>query len=483
MFPKIKTLLFSNKNTGQILAKNTFWIGFGEITSRLLKLIIIFYAIRILGVSDWGAFSFTISLCGLFMIFSDIGLSSILTRELAKDESQKNKYISTSFLIKITLNILIFLIIILFAPFFSKDIISTQIIPIVALLMIFDGMRDFIFAINRSMEKMETEAFVKIVTNLILIAFTYFFLVQSKTVYSLAIGYMLGSLSGLVFTLIIFRKYLKNLYTNFSKDLVKPLMTIAWPFALFAILNSIMSGTDTVMLGWIKDTKEVGFYATSQRITAFLYIIPGLITSSLLPTLSRQINNKEKIKSVVHSSIKIIYLFSIPVVLGGIIIGDDLIIKLFGQNYIPTINIFRLSLLGILFAFPSLIFNSMIFIFNKHKSVIKISLFGTILNILINIMLIPKYGAIGAIIATILSQIVVMVLIKKELSKIIELKIFNGLSKIIISSIIMSILLYFLKYLNLNVFICIILSAILYFILLFILKEKTLSQIKNIVNK
>ena len=106
MFPKIKTLLFSNKSTSQILAKNTFWLGFGEISARLLKLLIIFYAIRILGVSDWGAFSYTISLCGLFMIFSDIGLSSILTRELAKDESQKNKYIATSFLIKIILNLL-----------------------------------------------------------------------------------------------------------------------------------------------------------------------------------------------------------------------------------------------------------------------------------------------------------------------------------------------------------------------------------------
>ena len=93
MFAKIKLFLLSNQNINQTLAKNTFWLGFGEITSRLLKTIIIFYAIRILGASGWGTFSYAISLCGLFMIFSDFGISSILTRELAKPETNKENYI------------------------------------------------------------------------------------------------------------------------------------------------------------------------------------------------------------------------------------------------------------------------------------------------------------------------------------------------------------------------------------------------------
>ncbi|MFA6524263.1 MAG: flippase [Candidatus Paceibacterota bacterium] len=480
MFTKIKIFLLSNKNINQVLVKNTFWLAFGEITGRLLKLIIIFYAIRILGVSDWGTFSYVISLCGLFMIFSDIGLASILTRELAKNETEKNKYIATSFSIKIILNILIFTLIILFAPLFAKDNLSLTLIPLVGLLMVFEGIRDFTFAINRSMEKMEVEAFVKIITNLLIILFAYIFLVNSKTVFSLALGYMLGSLSGMIFTLIIFRKYLKNMIKNFSKDLIKPLIIIAWPFSFFAILGSVMSNTDVVMLGWIKGTREVGFYATSQRIIAFLYIIPGLLTSSLLPTLSKEIRDKEKIKNVVHSLIKIVYLFSIPVIFGGLVIGDNLIIKLFGSEYIPTISIFQVSLLSILFVSPALIFNSIIFIFNKHSSIIKISFIGTIMNILINILLIPKYGGIGASIATLISQFVIMILIKKELGKIIELKIFSGLFKIILASILMSIFLYILKYLNLNLYLLIILAIFLYFIILIKIKEESLFKIKNI---
>lgn len=481
MFSKVKKFLFKNTSTGQILAKNTFWLGFGEITSRVLKVFIIFYAIRVITVSEWGAFSYAISLCGLFMIFSDMGLSSILTRELSKDDTLKNKYISTSFVVKIILNLIIFLIVIFFAPLLSKNILSIEIIPIIALLMVFDSIRDFIFSINRAMEKMEMEAIVKIITNILLIIFTYIFLLQSRSIYSLAMGYMIGSLSGLVLTLIIFRKYLKDVVKNFSKDLVRPLLTIAWPFAFFAILGSIMSGTDTVMLGWIKDTTEIGFYATSQRVVAFMYIVPGLIVSSLLPTLTKQVEDKVKMKNILSYSLKVIYLFSIPVVLGGLILGDSLIVKLFTSEYIPTINIFKIAIVSILFTFPALVFNSVIFIFNRHKNIIRISLIGTTLNVIINIFLIPIYGGIGAAIATTVSQFIIMLLMKKELDKVIKLKMFSGLSKIILSSVLMSIFLFILKYMNINIWMSIILGVVMYFLVVFLLEEEVLLQFKKIL--
>lgn len=480
---KVKAFLFKNNNTNQTILKNSFWLGFGELSSRLIKVFIIFYAIRILGVSDWGAFSYAISLCALYMVFSDLGLTSILTRELSKDDNMKEKHISTSFLIKIFINLIIFLLILLTGSFFSKNVITKDILIIVSLLMIFEGMRDFIFAINRSMEKMEVEAMVKILTNILLVIFTYIFLINSKTVHSLALGYMLGSLSGLIFTLIIFRKHLKNLFKNFSLELVKPLVTIAWPFAFFAILGSIMSSTDVVMLGWMKDVDQVGYYSTSQRIVAFLYIIPGLITSSLLPTLSKQIHDKEKISSVVHSSIKLIYLFSIPLVFGSLVAGDQLITTLFGMDYSQSANIFRIAILNIIFAFPALIFNSIIFIFNRHKSIIKISLIGTVLNVCINFILIPKFGGLGAAITTLISQIVTTILMKKELEKIIKIKIFNNLSKIILASLIMSIFLFVFKYTGLNIYLSIIFSTVIYFIILLKIKEDSILKVTNIMKE
>ena len=77
---RIKEFLFENQNTRQTIAKNTFWLSFGEITGRLLRLGIVIYAARILGAAGWGVFSYLTSLAAVFTIFTDVGLGAVLIR-------------------------------------------------------------------------------------------------------------------------------------------------------------------------------------------------------------------------------------------------------------------------------------------------------------------------------------------------------------------------------------------------------------------
>jgi O-antigen/teichoic acid export membrane protein len=480
---KIKNFLFTNTNTKQTIIKNTFWLGLGELTSRLLKVAVIFYAIKTLGSSGWGVFSYAISLLSLFMILSDIGISSILIREISKNNpEQQSKYIATSFILKIILTILGFIAILFFAPLFATENLSNTIILLVSIILIFDNLREFVFTLNRGMEKMESEVSIKIITSLLLIFFTYIFLIKYQNVYALALGYALGSFMGFVYAFIVFKNYFKNILKNFSKEIVKPIIINAWPFAFFALLGTIMMNTDSVMLGLMKNESEVGFYATSQRIILFLYMIPTLISNSLLPSLSKQLENLEEIKNIANSSLKFINMLIIPTILGFFILGTDIVIKLFGLEFEPTGNILKISALSILFIFPALIMNSIIFIFNKHKNIVLMTIFGTILNILINAFLIPKYGAVGASVATLFSQFTIFFFMKKELNKIIQINIFSKLHKILLASILVGILMLSLKNLSIDVVLNILISGILYLLLLFIMKEDIFNKLRRNIN-
>src|SRR3989304_2441108 len=103
MVKKIKEFLFQNKNIRQTIAKNAFWLSFGEIIGRILRAGVVIYSARILGAEQWGVFSYAITLAAMFTIFSDIGLSSVLTREAAKDPLNRDRYFSTIFVFKIIL--------------------------------------------------------------------------------------------------------------------------------------------------------------------------------------------------------------------------------------------------------------------------------------------------------------------------------------------------------------------------------------------
>jgi O-antigen/teichoic acid export membrane protein len=476
---KIKAFLFTNTNTKQTIIKNTFWLGFGEITSRLLKVAIIFYAIKILGSEQWGAFSYAISLGALFMIFSDVGISSLLTREISKQKEDQDKYIATSTIIKITISILSFLLMIFIAPLFATENLSREIIFLVATILVFDGFREYLFALNRGKEKMENEVSIKIITSLLLIFFTYFFLLQKSDVRSLALGYAIGSFLGFAYAFILFRKYFKNIWQNFSSKIVRPILADAWPFAFFAILGAIMMNTDSVMIGLIKNESEVGFYATSQRIVFFLYILPNLISISLLPSLSKKLEEQEELKNIVSSSIKFINMLLIPAILIVFLSGTQIVEFLFGSEYAPTGSILKISTFSLIFIFPAMIMNSVIFMFNKHKHIIRITIIGAILNILINLLLIPKYGGIGASLATLFSQGIIFFLMKNELNKIIEINLWSKMSKIILASIFAFFVLLTFKLLNINIILSIILSSISYFVLLLILKEDIFYKFKR----
>ncbi|MCR4275176.1 MAG: flippase [Candidatus Wolfebacteria bacterium] len=481
MFQKIKSFLFENKNARQTIAKNTFWLFFGEISSRLLRMIIIIYAARVLGAGGWGVFSYAITLAAFFTTFSDIGISAMLIRESSKNPSMRSQYLSTSLFIKLFLIIISACLIIFISPSLTKIEQVKPLLPIIALILFFDGMREFGFSLNRSLEKMESEALIKTVTNFLIVGLGLIFLMYSKTVKSLAFSYTIGSGIGFLLTIWILRSHFKNLFSNFAKKLIWPIFSTAWPFALMGVLGGIMINTDTIMLGWWRTAEEIGFYSVVQRIIQALYLVPVLFSSSVFPSFSRLANkDNEKFRTILEKSIALVLLIGIPLIFGGVFLANEIITALFGNEYLPAATTFQILLLTILLEFPVIFIGNAIFAYNEQKKFIGFLTIGAISNVVFNWLLIPRYGIAGSAVATVIAQVFSMGFIWIKMKKINDFKIFSNLVKIVIATIIMSLFVWILKNSGINIFINIALSSLIYFGLLYILKEPLLNELKLI---
>src|SRR3989344_3310457 len=140
---ELRTFLLTNRGTKQTLTKNTFWLSFGEIAGRILRLFIVVYAARVLGAAGWGAFSYLTSLAAVLTVFSDVGLSSVVIREASKRPKLKDKYFSSAFLFKFILTVLSFLVIVFLAPHITNIQVSRTLVYLVGFLFIFDSLRRF----------------------------------------------------------------------------------------------------------------------------------------------------------------------------------------------------------------------------------------------------------------------------------------------------------------------------------------------------
>ncbi len=416
---KIKDWLLTNKTSGQIVAKNTFWLFFGQMTSRLLRAAIVIYAARILGATSWGAFSYALGIAAFLTIFSDIGINALITKETARNPELKNQYLSTAFFTKLGLLTLLIVGVISSFPYLTKIEEAAAIMPILIFVFAFDTLRDLGSAITRALEKMQIEAGVQIFTNLAIVVLGFLFLSIQPTSASLALAYAAGSGLGLVAISVILKDSFKNIFSHFNKSLVKPILATAWPFGLMGLMGAIMLNTDIIMLGWLRSPTEVGYYSAAQKPIQLLYVLPTLLATSIFPIMARLAKTDlGKTKQILGKYIRLVILASLPIALVGILFPSFIINVLFGAEYAPAILTFQILMVTILIVYPSTLIGNAIFAYDHQKSFIAFVAAAVFGNIFFNLLLIPPLGIEGAAISTVFTQLLTNALIWHKMKKI-----------------------------------------------------------------
>jgi len=484
MIYKLKELLFQNKTTRQTIAKNVFWLAIGQFGSRCIRAAITIYAARVLGASEYGVFSYALAAASFYMVFSDVGMGSILSREVAKRQKEEKKYFATILGIKILLLIFTALLLIVVAPRFAKIEKAASMMPLIALLVIFDSLRDFAFAFFKGKEKMEREAIITLVLNIAITIFGFIVLYFSPTSLALLWVYILSSFIGFLMAAYFLRREFRDAIGHFSKQLIKPIIQAAWPIAVGGLVGMFMFNIDVLMLGWWRTSAEIGFYSASQKIVGMLYIIGGLLVAAASPALFRIIyeNDKERIRIAITKIMIIVLLIALPFVVGGTVLGDEIIKLVFGSNYMEAVPAFRIMIILLLAIYPFNVLNNIIFAYNKQAKMLGYSVVTTLANIVLNAILIPLYGIEGAAAATLFANSLNVFFLWRLVKKLNNFYVLPGLKKIFIGVSGMAIITVLLKYFEMPVIGNIIISGVFYFFLLYLLKEKNFQELLSLVN-
>lgn len=478
---KIKKFLFQNTGIKQTIIKNTFWLAFSTILIKIVRAFIIIYIARILGTENYGIFSYILSLIAIFSIFSDMGLTSILTREITKHSEEKEQYISTALIIKLCFLFTTILLAGTIGPLISKFHNITSLIIIMSLSLSFESLRNFFYAMPRAENKMQIEAVLGIITEIISTIIIVITFLNSPTIESIMLAYMISNGIGLLITFSFLHKKISGIYKFFRKELFVPIIKSSFPFAVMGVFGVLMTNIDSIIIGIYKDANVLGVYAAAQRPISLLYVLPGFLSTSTFPIINQLLKNKEDYKLLlfIKKYSTALIGISLPLVIGGIILASPLINVVYGYEYIGAVSTFQILLFAMLIVFPCTAFSDVIFAKNKQNIFIKSSIIGAIINVGLDFLLIPKYGIVGSAIATLCALFVVNIIFYTEIKKDYKFNILNGTKKIILSSLIMGILVFTMKSLFWPLILIIPIAIIIYFGILFILKEEILQDIKK----
>jgi len=216
--------------------------------------------------------------------------------------------------------------------------------------------------------------------------------------------------SGFIVMYIKQKSSLFNWSVNFG--LAKNLLKDSWPLMLSGIAISIYMKIDQVMIKNMLDTKAVGNYAVAVRISEVWYFIPMAITNSVFPAI---INAKKISEKLYYKRIQNLYSLMIWLSIGIAIpitfLANDIIRFLFGPQYQNAVGVLQIYVWAGVFVFLGVASGQYLIAENYTKISFLKSITGAVVNIILNIILIPKFKINGAAIATVISYFISVFLI------------------------------------------------------------------------
>lgn len=471
-------------NTIKRITKNMSVLFFSQILSYILGFLTLTYSARYLGVEGFGILSLALAFTGIFTIFLEVGMDSLLIREIACNYNLAKDYTSNAMFLRIILALITFGTIFLILQILNYNQGTVVIILIMSVYMIFNSFSQFFYAIFQAFEKMEYQAVGLILTNIILLMGIILVIQFKGNIIELSSIYVIMASIMLVYCYVIC--YLKLFQPkSLKKDKLKELIKEAWPFAVIGISANIYLYIDTLLLSIMQGQVVVGLYSASYRLIAVLLFIPLIFSNTLYPVMSKQFNSsKEALKISFEKTLKILMMIAIPIGIGTILIADKVILLIYGNEFLGSVIALQILIWTTVLVFIRQPYGMLLAASRKQLTATKIMMIAVVFNIILNLLLIPKYSYIGAGIALILTEIFILTFVimvtKAEFPIPNSIKL--DLIKIIIAGTIMGISINY--FINLNLFLLILIGFTIYCICLIFLKvidkEETL-MIKSII--
>ena len=392
---------------------NTIWLFLGQIFSLLISFFIGAWIARYFGPEKYGLVNYVLSFVGLFTFIVALGTDGVLNRELVNYPKKRDELLGTSFWLRLFGGLLAFLITVIGAYLFGEKNNFWRILIVLYSLSFFLQapyvISNYFFSIVQAKKSVQAQFYVTLISSALKICL----ILLGGSILWLILIYTIDCLWQSIFLFLLYRSQnLKVTDWRFQPRLAHQFWLDSWPLMLSSAAYFIYLRIDQVMVGRIMDESSVGIYAAAVRVTEILYFIPNIICGSLFPAIikARQVGQEFFI-----NRLKYLYLLlgstGLIVAVLVSILAEPLIAIIFGPAYSSSASVLKIYVWSSIGLFLGLGINQQLTAENKTKTVFCINLIAMIINVSLNLVLIPVMGLLGAAVATLISYCVIPVIV------------------------------------------------------------------------
>ena len=397
-------LLFK-KDIFKSIISNISWLLFDKMFKMGVGLFIGVWFARYLGPEKFGVWSYVFSIVNIISVISGLGLDSIIIREVVKDNKNSSFILGTSFTLRFVSAAILYFLVLIFAlvTYNESDneiILLFSVMSLVFFFQSFDVIDFFFQSKLKSKYIVVSRSFSFIISTL----WKVYFILNEGELKIFAIGYSLEFFLSGFFMFISYIKY-NNVFDwkiVYSKG--RELIKASLPLLFTSMAINIYMRVDQLMLKHMLGNESVGFYAAAVRISEIWSFIPVAISYSLFPSIIdlKKVGGNNYYNKL-RNLFTMLIILSLVIVIPIYLFSNEIIEVLFGKKFEVSAQVLKFHIWLGIFIFIGVPARKILIAEDLQSYIFFIATLALLLNIVLNVTLIPIYGINGAVIATLIS--------------------------------------------------------------------------------
>jgi O-antigen/teichoic acid export membrane protein len=384
------------------ITRNAFYIALSQVTQKLVHVVFVAVAARLLGAQGYGEFLLVSTMVLVTTTFANFGIRPLIVRMMSREKERTEELLSNVLAVRIVLAIGAYGILLAFVHLVSYSAEMRVLTTIAGTAILFHAIRDSLEAVLIAHERMKLlgviSALAAFIATVIGIAILWLgFGLRWLFVTNVAVeAFFVAVMAGLIW------RRIARFSPRFEPVVVKALIIGCLPFLLAFLLGFMDTKVDILMLSLLKGPLDadlaIGYYGPAHTILLAVMLLPRSLNQVLIPVVSRKIYVEQAVvRDVVEKATKVVILtVSFPVILLTTLFSQEIVGILFGPQYSPTAD--ALAILGWAYGFYALNLPSHSVLGSTKEMRYFLPVLGGsfLLNVALNFLLIPRYSYLGA---------------------------------------------------------------------------------------
>ncbi len=400
------------------VARNTAFLLIAQVLVKLLAFVAVVVLANQLDVETFGLFNFVLAFASLFVPLADLGIDTFLVRELAAHPERHAMLAGSAIRLKLLSGFFTLGLILAGYALVPKEGVSVGLMSLAALLVVLRSAPGTISAFFRARQLMGPDSLIQVGAKIFEFLAITIALLSHASLWGLFGWLFVGSLVQLCVALWMAHRngYLTGMTVD--RDTVRLLVRGGVPFAATGISAMVYFHVDAVLLAYLVGEAETGLYRAATNIMFAASGFSAAVVLALFPMVAEQHErNRDETVRLAANAVTYSLLLALPMAVGGATLAGPLIKSLYRSTYAGAEPVLMVLLWWLPISFVTNIFGYVLGAIGRQSTVLRVTVANAIFNIVLNLVLIPVVGALGAAITTVATEVLGFFLLRGTVAR------------------------------------------------------------------